>query len=50
MNARKCAEPVEARHVLVERDDVEFLGGERLQTTLAVGRADDADPFSLQPA
>jgi hypothetical protein len=25
MNARKRAEPVETRHVLVERDDVEFL-------------------------
>ena len=50
MNARKRAEPVETRHVLVERDDVEFLGGERLQTALAVGRADDANSFALQPA
>ena len=50
MNARKRAEPVETRHVLVERDDVEFLCGERLQTALAIGRADDANSFALQPA
>jgi hypothetical protein len=50
VNARQRGETVEAGHILVERDDVEFLRGERPQTALAVGCGHDADSLPLERA
>ena len=50
LNALQCADTIEARHVIVERDDIEFLDGEAFERSLSIFHRNDANALGTEAA